>query len=95
MNAYKNPWHKPTAYGYDDTYGPEIYRNNASVHFTARGFTVYKLNDKHYDYVYNGVCITQRAGASNPGEVIDSIIAGDSPLNERAHEYFRAALPAA
>ena len=70
-NEYKNPWHG------DGTtrYGPAIYRNNAPLVLEYKGYKVYKLFDKAFDIVFDGVCITQRQGYSK--SLIDKIDNGE------------------
>lgn len=74
-NSYVNPWHKPNGHQ-----GPPIFQNYAPVICEHRGFKVFRLHDRHYDYVFNGRCVTQRAGASKAKEVIDTILAGEDLL---------------
>jgi hypothetical protein len=82
MNKYKNPWHRPE----DRSWGPEYYENEAPVVCSHRGFIVYEVDVqrsyyygrpedtvKQYDYVFEGVCITQRPPTGSPEEVIDIV----------------------
>lgn len=69
-NTYANPWHNP----FDKQYGPSIYWNNAPLVLEYREVKVYKLFDQAFDYVFKGVCITQRIKASKG--VIDRILDG-------------------
>lgn len=77
-NSYQNPWHKP----HDATYGTAQYQNNGKVICEYRGFQVIRVHDRHYDYVYKGKCVTQRAGASDPKPVIDGILDGTDRLSK-------------
>lgn len=62
MNTYRNPWYRPNGGG-----DPEIYRTDAKpVHLGKyQRFHRIKGSNKSghcYDYVLNGVCVTQRCG---------------------------------
>ena len=65
-HKYYNPWHKIGE--------PTHYENNAKCVCEYRDFRVYKVHDKHFDYVYDNCCITQRAGASDPKRVINTLL---------------------
>lgn len=75
-NRYRNPWHEETL-----ARRPEFYENNAPQVFEYRGVKVFKLNDRHFDYVLAGTCITQRAGfdKDKAGLVIDGLLDGEQP----------------
>ena len=66
-NRYFNPWHKRGQATH--------YENDACCICEYKGFRVFKLFDKAFDYVFDNCCITQRAGASNPEKVIDELLA--------------------
>lgn len=68
MTEYRNAFHEPGK----DWSGPPVYRHDKNPCLEYRGFKVYKLFDRAYDYVYDGVCITQRGGLSK--HVIDNVI---------------------
>jgi hypothetical protein len=104
-NKYLNPWHDPrdppTEFNRGG-YGPEFYENDAPVVCEYRGFKVYEIDVprsayysdagdtvKAYDYVYEGVCVTQRAGASKPKEVIDQIYVEDKYAAPVVREHLR------
>ncbi len=63
-NKYKNPWAKDLSIQM-----PEFYENNAPIHLEYRGVIVYKLREKSFDFVLDGCCITQRAGAKKTEQV--------------------------
>lgn len=71
MNRYRNPWYKKTIQG-----GVEFYENDKKPMLVHRGVTVYKILDKHYDFVYEGCALTQRAGATRAIEIIDGLLGG-------------------
>jgi hypothetical protein len=67
---YRNPWFSPM-HGHD----PEFYVTDAKP-VEWRGVFVYqRLKGICWDYVKDGVCLTQRAGASRYREVIDELLA--------------------
>jgi hypothetical protein len=58
---YKNPWHKADQL---DTYGPKFYETEARA-IKAGPYLVYqRLKGVCWDWVKDGVCLTQRAGFS-------------------------------
>lgn len=82
-NKYKNPWANDL-----NQKKPEFYENNAPVVLEHRGVKVYKLWEKSFDFVFNGVCITQRSGASKAKEIIDSLLNGEVPVSEQVKKIF-------
>ena len=74
-NQYRNLWAKSLKL-------PEFYRNDANELYSHRGVSVYKVFDKHYDFVIGGACITQRAGAKDRKKVIDGILDGQEPVSD-------------
>src|SRR5689334_6224148 len=72
LSTYKNPWHA-------DGYGPAFYSTDKKPMLTYRGVQVFKICKERYDYVMNGVCLTQRAGATRAREVINAILDGQDP----------------
>ena len=85
MARYKNPWHVPGSF-----YGPEYHETSARPK-EYRGFFVYKISDRHFDIVKNGVCLTQRAGDKNNGlnEIIDGIISSNDYFSARCREILK------
>lgn len=63
QNEYQNPFRpkEPNA----------VFRNDAKCVREYKGYRVYKIADRAYDIVKDGVCITQRCGHSK--ELIDRI----------------------
>jgi hypothetical protein len=86
ITSYKNPWYEPGG-----KYGPPVYTCEKRPMITYRGVQIFKVWERRYDVVMNGVCITQRAGASNPRQLIDNILDGKDPFSERALEIARGA----
>lgn len=80
--TYKNPWYEPGG-----KYGPPVYTHDKRPMIDYRGVRIFKVWERRYDFVMNGVCITQRAGASKPRELIDDILDGKDPYSERALNY--------
>jgi hypothetical protein len=77
---YLNPWAKKL--------GTAAYfeRKGAPL-LSYRGFDIYEWSEFGYpgfDYVYDGVCITQRAGVSKYKQVIDELL--DSKEGSALHE---------
>lgn len=82
-NKYRNPWHKDL-----NLPKPEFYQNDAPKFFEHRGVQVFKLAPKSFDYVLKGVCITQRAGARDPQELIDAILDRRQPISDQVKAIF-------
>lgn len=59
MATYKNPWHKA---GEVDTYGPEFYQTDVKPMKVGPYLVYQRLKGVCWDWVKDGVCITQRAG---------------------------------
>jgi len=69
---YKNPWHDKKAYGRES--GPEFFETDAKPK-SYRGFLVYNRIPGHvWDFVKDGVCVTQRAGITHMEREIDKIL---------------------
>ena len=80
---YKNPWWRKDR---QRSYGPEFYVASDGPIHTYREVSIY-TRFSSYDYVIDGVCITQRAGISKYKEVIDDILDTQlHPINKRAYE---------
>lgn len=56
-----------------------------------KGFICIRSWAGGYHYIYKNVCVTMRAGASNPQKVIDEIISGET-FDKKAHELYLEAL---
>jgi len=70
MTTYRNPWYRPSVGG-----DPEFYTTDVKP-MEHRGVLVYqRIKGRCWDYVKDGVCLTQRAGASRYREVIDELLA--------------------
>ena len=65
--------------GYAETQVRTLNSDNSKKCFEYRGVTVYKNFRRSFDYVYDGVCITQRMGCSNDcaTEFVDRFLAND------------------
>lgn len=83
---YRNPWHDPTRSA-DPINNPEYFEHDKKPMFTHKGVQVFKVWERRYDYVLQGVCITQRCGASR--EVIDDIMRGVQTLSASAARLVR------
>lgn len=82
-NKYRNPWAKDL-----NTPKPEFYENDAPCIFEHRGVKVFQLHTHSFDYVLDGVCITQRCGARNPRRLIDSILDGKQSVSDQVKAIF-------
>jgi hypothetical protein len=85
MNRYRNPWHKTL-----NMPKPEFYENSAPVVFEYRGVTVYKLFNHGFDFVFEGCCITQRAGCDRGAKAraaIDEILDGNQPVDSNVADH--------
>ena len=71
-NKYKNPWYDGTS-----TYGPDYYENDGIKIGTYRGFDVYEVQGKYgstHDYVFKGMCVTQRDPNTDHVYVVDTML---------------------
>lgn len=84
LTIYKNPWHDGTP-----NYGPAMFRHQHKPLHTYNGVEVYRIHESHFDYVKEGVCLTQRAGATKYKEVIDNLLKGSDFEAERAQSYMK------
>ncbi len=89
-NKYFNPWAKDL-----NVPMPDYYENCAPCILEHRGFEVYAVRDygkghsgNGFDFVLNGICVTQRAGASEAKKVIDSILDGKEPVSKRVKNLY-------
>jgi len=65
--TYRNPWHEPD----DARYGPKFYQTNARP-FKHAGCLIYqRIAGKVWDVVYDGVCLSQRAGRGGAKEAAE------------------------
>ena len=75
MHTYRNPWFRPS--GHD----PEIYRCETAPRRIGKYLCYYRIKDGNpsrrcYDYVLNGVVVTQRCGGGLTEEQLDAYLAG-------------------
>lgn len=88
MNVeYINPWMNDYYTG-----EPQIYkRQQVNEVLDYRGFKVYKIHAHHYDWVYRGVCVGQRAGVNidKAKGAIDSIIGNWIKKGDESSEKIR------
>lgn len=84
MNRYKNPWAEMT-----NIRGKEFYENNAPLYCEHRGVQVYRLFDKAFDCVIDGMCVTQLAGFSKPTH-LDALLDGERGCVQEVAEHLRA-----
>lgn len=85
MNKYKNLWHKST-----NIPRPEFYENEAPKIGEYRGVSVFKLFTHGFDFVINGACITQRAGASDYQNTINEVLDGKAPVADTVADHLKA-----
>lgn len=64
--TYKNPWHKPGSH----EYGPPYYTTSATP-VGYHGYLIYRVRDRGYDVVRDGVCVTQVGSLSAAKQAID------------------------
>lgn len=72
MATYKNPWHKSNG-----DYGPAFYTTDAKPKLIGPYQVYYRVQSSNpsarcYDYVKDGVCVTQRCGGSATIEQIEA-----------------------
>lgn len=73
MNTYRNPWYTPR--GND----PEIYRTDAKPVRVGKYLRYYRIQSSNpsarcYDYVLNGVVVTQRCGGGLTEAALDAYL---------------------
>lgn len=83
-NRYKNPWHKSC-----NTPRPEYYENDAKQVMEYRRVKVFALFAHGYDFVYEGCCITQRAGVTEAKREIDKILNGETSVDITVARHLR------
>lgn len=87
MKTAINPWrNQKPPYA---TLGPEKFEYNGKPLLTYRGVEVYKNPCGSWDYVFDGMTITQRSGFTKDGApgVIDEIFGGKSLCNQNIADH--------
>ena len=77
---YINPWEIDQC-----TEKPKVCNHyNVKKVMEHRGFSVYRIHEKHYDWVFSGVCVAQFAGfnSTRVKTAIDNILCGCVPNND-------------
>lgn len=78
MRTTINLWHSPGT----NTYGPARYKYESDPIFSHNGVEVFKVCNKHYDYVFAGATIAQRGGfdKSKGKELVQYILSCHCPM---------------
>ncbi len=74
MTRYLNPWHESRSFRRTPQY---FEHDGAQVGAVYRGVTIYRRPEGYYDFVFDGMCVTQRAGITEAIAVIDGILDGN------------------
>lgn len=82
MNTYRNPWYTP--HGHD----PEIYRTDVEPKQLGKYLVYYRIQDRNpsrrcYDYVLDGVVVTQRCGGNLTEAELDTYLAEEAGTKMR------------
>jgi hypothetical protein len=83
MNTYRNPWYTPRSYD------PEIYRTDAKPKQLGKYLVYYRIQSSKpsarcYDYVLDGVVMTQRCGGNLSENELDVYLAEEAGEKVRA-----------
>lgn len=96
MHTYRNPWYSPR--GND----PQIYRTDAKPKQLGKYLVYYRIQSSNpsarcYDYVLDGVVVTQRCGGGLTEAELDAYLAeknGDRAAHARCDEGAQSSDPA-
>lgn len=67
-SRYRNPWHKSG----QPQYGPAFYETTVQP-TKYRGYQIFRIHERHYDVVRNGVCVHQMAGPNVARKAVDKL----------------------
>lgn len=83
MNTYRNPWYSSSSYD------PEMYRTEAKPKQLGKYLVYYRIQSSNpsarcYDYVLDGVVVTQRCGGNMSEADLDAYLAEEAGTKVRA-----------